>query len=217
MSDENKGFLPIIIMAIMAIIVGAAFIYIGFFTTISLSGAMDPTLTPTAAIGTLTLTGNASCGERINITTTSGQLINMVFNVTDGCAQVPTGNVNVSVINGGNGSINAAAAIVSTLNKNASFVSEMVATNATSQTVITYLTTGIIGNNVITTETMTNGSFTRATLSGGVDGSESWESNKSSTNTAFTLGGVLIMLLGVAGLITCLLKGFAIGGSLGRN
>jgi hypothetical protein len=216
MSDD-KGFLPIIIMAITAIIVGAAFIYIGFFTTISLSGAMDPTLTPAAASGTLTLSGNASCGERINVTTASGQLINMVFNVTNGCAQVPQGNLNVSVINGGNGSTNAAAAITSTLNKNASFILSMTATNATGQTVITYLTTGITGNNVITTETMANGSFTGATLSGGVDGSTAWASNKSNTNTAFSLSGILIMLLGVAGLITCLLNGFSIGGSLGRN
>ena len=68
MTGENKGYLALIVMAVIAIIVGASLTYVGFFTTAAIRSSADATLTPAAATGTFTFSGDTTTNELANIT-----------------------------------------------------------------------------------------------------------------------------------------------------
>lgn len=204
------GGLGIIVTGVIAIIVGAAMLYVGLFVTASIGSAVGSTLTPDEASGVLTLTGNASCGDYINVTNIDGVLVPFRINMSAGCAQIPS-NADVALINitqGNNQSHIASLNISGSFNANSTIASTMTATNSSNSTVtLTYNTVGTTGNRVLTSETMANGAWGDVRFTGGVEGASGYASMKSNVNTAFSVLG-LVLLIGGFGLVISQLRQF---------
>ena len=200
---------------VIAIIIGSAMLFIGIFTTGTMGNTFDTVLKPTAASGTLTFTGNVTCGEFVNITAVNGTVARFRFNLTgiDGwnCPVAPaSGQTNVSTplfIQSGLTTTNAAANLSTAINANGTLLATMSSSASTDGlvTTLTYSTTGTAGNAVAVSEAVTNASWAAATLTGGVDGTPAWQTAKDDVNTAFVLIGVLIILGGATALIGSLM------------
>lgn len=159
-TSAQGGAIPFFIGAMLAVIIALSVAW----------PVMDSAIYDgeSAASGSLTLTGNTSCGERVNVTSTSGILVPMIVNITEGCPQVPYGSLNISIGLGGNGTAFSATNISGTINANSTLSAEMAATNSSSGVVtLTYNTIGTPGNAVLTTETLANASWTGTSLLGG--------------------------------------------------
>ncbi len=216
MTNDNKGTLAIVIMACMAIIVGAALTYVGFFSVTTVANAADGALVPTAATGVLTGTDAVKNGELVNIT--SGSTVwRLEFNITNNgltstCSNTRCIVVNVSDYNTG---LKWHAPLVTAINNNASLAALVTATNTTTSTqnstTVTYDVTGLSGNDIVLSENVVNASWSGTRMTGGVDGSDAWAGMQTNVNVGFTMTGIIIMLLGAAGLISVLFKSFPTG------
>ncbi len=126
----------------------------------------------TTAAGTLTFSGNASCGEFINITTSAGTKITFEMNVTGdaNCAAKQTWTDDVVMALNHNSTNESATNLTAAINANATISAEMTATNPSAGVVVlTYNTVGDDYNTLATTETLAAGAWAASTLSGGVD------------------------------------------------
>lgn len=210
MTEENKGYLTLIIIAVVTIMVGASLTYVGYFTTIAIRSSADATLTPTAATGTFTFSGNSITGEFANVTYNS-VVYPFRFNTTgSGCGGVA--DCIAVDLSGGNTAILSSTALTATVTDNATVAAFVTPTDdLAGVTTLTFVSTGITGNSVTLSDTGAN--ITSSGLSGGVDGVSTWAAQTAMVNTSFTLIGIILMLIGVAGLISVLLKG--LGGGIG--
>ncbi len=208
-NDNNQnafGALPI--AAIMMIVLGGTFLIVGLFLNATVSSTLGQDLTPAAAVGTYTITGNTSTGEYVNITTGSTNLC-YYFNTT-GIGK-PIGCLVVDVRSGGNTSIISATNLTASMNGDSDFTALLTATNpANNTTVVTAKETGINANSYTTTDTVTNGSWGAATLAGGIDGMSAYPIVNSNVNTAFQILGVALIFGGI-GVIIGMLLGFGKG------
>ncbi len=126
----------------------------------------------TTAAGTLTFSGNASCGEFINITTSAGTKITFEMNVTGAaeCAAKQTWTDDVVMALNHNSTNESAENLTAAINANATISAEMAATNPSAGVVVlTYNTVGDDYNTLATIETLAAGAWAAATLTGGVD------------------------------------------------
>jgi hypothetical protein len=212
---SHNAFTTVAVASIIAVVIGAAMLFIGLFTTATLGNTFDPTLNPAAARGTLTFTGNVTCGEFVNITAVNGTTSRFRFNVTNiagwNCPIAPdSGQTNVSVpgyIEPGKTMTSGANNLTTAINANGTLLATMVASAGTDFTTmsLTYLSTGTTGNDVIISETITNASWNSGTrLAGGVIGTEGWQTAKNNVNTTFVLLGIITILGGAIGLIGAL-------------
>jgi len=205
---DNKNSLALLIAAVMAIVVGASFLYIGFFTTATVSNTADATLTPSSASSTFTISnGNVTNGSTVNISNAAGVITLFEFNKIGG-GYATAGRVNVSFTP--MNALNASSNLTNKINTNASVNGTWTATNPTNTTVlITSKRTGSAYNLPVSTNDV-NASWSSSTALNGVDGYAGWEGMQTSVNTGFLLTGILIMLVGVIGLISMLYSGFGI-------
>lgn len=214
---DSKNFSAILIPSILAIIIGAILLVVGIFVTSTVSNAASVGITPVAASGTLSWAGNSSCGNIVNVTNASGARASFYVNVTGAdCAVAPAGYAYINVSKNSNTSIITAQNTTIAFNANVTVNQEMVATNVTNGTTLTYSTTGTGGNAVLTTETGTNSSWTSGTLTGGVNGNQIYSSALSNADSnvsaAFTLLGVILIVGGAGGIILVLFGFPGIGG-----
>lgn len=214
MTDSNKGYLGLIVLAVIAIMVGASLTYVGYFTTTAIRGSADATLTPTAATGTFVFSGDSITGELANIT--NGNAVYLFrFNTTGTGCGTQTNCIPVDV-SGGKTAILSSTALTAAIVGNASAAALVTAADdAAGTTTLTYTATGVAGNSVTLSDTGTN--ITSSGLSGGVDGISTWATQTAMVNTSFTFIGILLMLLGVTGLIAVLMKGLGSGMGTGRT
>lgn len=160
------------------------------------------------ATGTLTLTGNVTTGEWINITAggaTYAFYINMTGTVAPGGWNV------VEVTHGYNTSLLAVTNISTAINNNATLAALITATNGTNTTIVTADAAGETANTYGTTETITNGAWGAALMSGGVTGTQ-WSAGTNANmptgyNFWITISGFVTLsclILFVGGFITVL-------------
>lgn len=200
----------ILIASITAVVVGAMMLYVGLLTTMTVSSTVGDTLTPTAATGTLTFSGNVSNGELINITTNDGSTYLFEFNTTAGStiACLTANCIPINLTDSGdddrmyNLSWEASGNLTDAINANASTAAIVTAVNSTNLTTLTYYVTGTGGNAVSLSGNAAN--ITLSGLSGGVEGTTAWEDVKGNVNTSFTLLGILMIVGGAGGLVSVL-------------
>ncbi len=166
-----------------AIAIGVLVLVVAFTIIPVVGDQIDQAITiqgDETATGTLTFSGNASCGEFINITTAAGTKITFEMNITSGsqagCVAKREWADDVVMAYNYNTSTVAATNLTAAINANATISAVMTATNPSAGVVVlTHTVTGTTGNSVATTETATAASWAVATLTGGVDGSD-WNS-----------------------------------------
>lgn len=213
MINNRKAFTGLLVAGILAVIVGAAMLYIGLFINATLSGQFDSTLSPASATGSLTFSGNTSCGEYVNITTGASVLVPLYFNLSSGCSAAPGGVATVSLAAGGNTSTFSASNLSAAINGNATLSAILTASNSSAGVVLlTYDTTGTAGNAVATTETAANAAWGATTLTGGQAGNSAWAGTKNNVNTAFVILGLALLVGGFGVVIYTLRTGFISGG-----
>ncbi len=152
------------------------------------------------ATATLTFSGNASCGEFINITTSAGTKITFELNVTTPGAGICLAKNewadDVVMAFNTNTSTNAATNLTTSINANATISSILTATNPSAGVVvITYDTASSEGNTVALAETAAAGAWDGTYMTGGIDGSD-WNSEHNTdipTAVDFwsSIGGIL--------------------------
>jgi hypothetical protein len=145
-----------------------------------------------SASGTLTLTGNTSCGQYINVTNAANTKAPFYINITaGGCSAPPSGVAIVTIPAASNTSTVSAANITTAMNANATISGTMTATNPSAGVVrLTYNIVGTPGNSVITTETLSNGAWGSGTLTGG-----SYSATNNMSSAASTLVDQLPLFL----------------------
>ncbi len=213
MAKEGKGILEsvtIVLALLMIVIVGA----IGIFIADTTLDATDVEETAVAATGTLTFSGNASCGEFINITTSSGTLVTFEMNVTTPgagiCAAKNEWADDVVMAFNTNTSTNAATNLTTSINANATISAVMTATNPSAGVVvITHTVGGTSGNSVATTETAAAAAWAAATLTGGeaaslVGAMQTNFISASSTGSSFV---IILIIAAIGGLAISYLFG----------
>ncbi len=211
MAKEGKGILEsvnIVLALMMIVVVGA----IGIFIADTTLDATDVAETAESATGTLTFSGNASCGEFINITTVAGTKITFEMNITGAteCAAKNAWADDVVMALGTNTSTNAATNLTTSINANATINSTMTATNPSAGVVVlTHTVGGTSGNSVVTTETAAAAAWAAATLTGGEAASlvGSMQTNfisASSTGSSFV---IILIIAAIGGLAISYLFG----------
>lgn len=171
MAEKQSGIMAsvnIVLALVLITVVGGVGLFIS--DTVYDTSASTVTSAAVASRGTLTLTGNTTCGELVNVTNVAGSKAVFVFNQTGaGCAAVLGAYDDVVVPNMGNTSTISATNLTTAINNNATINATMTATNPSAGVVlITYTTAGTVGNTVATVETLTNGAWDAATLTGGL-------------------------------------------------
>lgn len=149
------------------------------------------------ARSTLTLSGNVSCAELVNVTNNAGAKAVFAFNITTGgCPTTIPEYATVAVPALWNTSTIAAINLTTALNANATISGTMTATNPSAGVVkLTYNTIGVSGNGGTLAEGLTNGAWSSTQLVGGAAGSQ-WNSTtnpKIPTAVSFweALGGIV--------------------------
>ncbi len=204
------GMVNIVLALMMVVIVGA----IGIFIADTTLDATDVQETAVAATGTLTFSGNASCGELVNITTAAGTLVTFELNITTPdagiCAVKHPWTAAVTMAVGHNTSTEAAANLTTAINTNATINASMTATNPSAGVVLlTHDTAGTTGNDVLTAETAAAGAWAAATLTGGLEASlvGAMQTNfisASSTGSSFV---IILIIAAIGGLAISYLFG----------
>ncbi len=139
-------------------------------SNVQLDMNLDATGIPTAATGTLTLTGNANNGETADIGGTTYTFVTALSTAPTVADQILIGASPSATLT------NLAAAIGGTAGSGTTYSTGTVAdpnitaTASGSTLSLQDTTTGTSGNSVVTTTNMANGSFSSSTLTGGVAG-----------------------------------------------
>lgn len=160
------GAVSIVMALVMIVTLGG----IGIFIADTTVTTTDLTTANVSATGTLTWSGNSSCGDLVNITNAAGTKATFYINITGGgCAVAPAQYATVTLASGSNTSVHTATNITTAINNNATINATMTASNSsTNVTTLTYASSGgALGNTVITTETAANAAWSSGTLTGG--------------------------------------------------
>ena len=151
------------------------------------------------AYSTLTLSGNVSCNQLVNITNGAGTKAIFEYNITSGgCTAANTGYATITLAANQNTSTIAATNLTTGLNNNATVSGTMTATNPSAGVVkLTYNTRGQVGNNagIILSETLAAGSWGIATLSNGVSDATSMPASAQALVILIPLFLVLALLM----------------------
>lgn len=139
-----------------------------------------PSTAEVKASGTLTLSGNAVAGETLTV---GGVVYTFVAaaNLSQGTPnQIAVGAAATNTLDNIKAAISPATAGAGTQYSQATVPSALVIPTTKTATTLVFVAnrSGTKGNAISTTETMTNGSFGGATLSGGVNGTAPTEASK---------------------------------------
>ena len=166
--DDDRGLqdaVNVVLALVMIVIVGAIGIFIADITVTSTA------LTPSdvAASGTYNFTGAGVTGEYVNITNSTGSTMCYYVNTTG--AGKPVGCLVLNV-NGDNTPTKLALELQTQLEADGDINSSISVVNTTvSNVIVTWIPAGTVGNSIVTTDTVTNGSWASGTLTGGLDAS----------------------------------------------
>ncbi len=189
-TKAQGGAIPFFIGAMLAVIIALAVAWPVMDSAIYGGGG---------ATSTLTFSGNASCGELINITTSAGTKVTFEMNVTGAanCAANYGGYDDVVMALNTNDSTRAAANLTTSINANAS-ITDMTATNPSAGVVVlTFDTHGAAGDNagVVLAEGAAAGAWSGTTLSGGVSDATTMPSAAGTIVDQLPLFLVLVLLM----------------------
>lgn len=222
--DPTEALIGIVLVAVVLVVLFEVIPVIGYNTQDS-SNIPDGA----TASGTLIFTGNASCGQLVNVTNRAGAVAVFRFNVTgevlscDGLT-IPEYTM-VNMPRYWNTSTVAAENLTTALNANATISGTMTVTNPSAGNVlIRYNSRGPGGNEVQISETITNMAWGTTNLSGGValnqwssadnlniaNGSEMWTTNSPMISVGLLIG-VIAVIIGL--LMSSLGGGFGKGGN----
>lgn len=176
------------------------------FTIIPIVGSeMDKSVTVPGdayASGTLTISGNVTCGQLVNLTDRNGVVTYFEFNITNepSCAAKNAAYDDVVLARFENTSTIAATNLTAEINTNAT---TSAAFTATSSLGVVTLTSDVIGRvgNLAVSENLANGAWSAATLTGGQDGSNWNSSHNTNITTAVDFWESVGGIMKVAGLI----------------
>lgn len=151
------------------------------------------------AYSTLTLSGNVSCNQLVNVTNGAGAKAIFEFNITSGgCTATTGGQVAVTLGADQNTSTIAATNLTTALNANATISGTMTATNPSAGVVrLTYKTKGQAGSNagIVLSETLAAGSWSGNTLSNGVSDSTTMPASAQTLIVLIPLFIALVLLM----------------------
>ena len=155
------------------------------------------------AYATLTLTGNSSCGQLINVTNAAGTKVTFQLNITgvnQGYCALPltTPYDVVQIKENWNTSTVTALNLTTNMNANASISGTMTAVSGgAGKIVLQYNTHGSAGNlaGVVLAETLANGAWSGTTLSGGVSDATTMPSAAGTLVDQLPLFLILVLLM----------------------
>lgn len=189
--DENglTDAVDIIKALVMIVVIGA----IGVFIADTVVTTTDLQATDVSASGTYNFTGAGVTGEYVNITNATGATMCYQVNTTGAGKDIGCLVLNVAA---GNTAADLATALRSQLNADGDInVSITVSNTTTTNTIVTWDTAGTVGNSIATTDTVTNGSWAAATLTGGLDASLVAPMQTNVLETGETGSGFLVILI----------------------
>jgi len=167
LNDENAltDAVDIIKALVMIVVIGV----IGVFIADTVVTTTDLQATDVSASGTYNFTGNGVTGEYVNITNSTGATMCYQVNTTGAGKDVGCLVLNVA---SGNNATNLATELRSQLQADGDINGSITVTNSlATNAIVTWNTAGTVGNSIATTDTVTNGSWAAATLTGGLDAS----------------------------------------------
>jgi len=154
-----KGLVLIIVMGLVGIYIASQVVTVANLQEVDV-----------AASGTYNFTGNSTVGEFVNITNATGSTMCYYFNTTG--ITKPVGCLVVDVRSGANTSSGSATALRTSIGADGDINGSITITNTSSTNmVVTWNTAGTVGNSIATIDTVTNGAWVSATLTGGLDAS----------------------------------------------
>ncbi len=140
-------------------------------SNVQLDMNLNATGAPTAATGTLTLTGNATNGETVTIGATTYTFVTALSAGPTVPDQILIGSADSNTLNNLAAAINGTAADAGTTYSTGTAANTQVtATASGSALTLEAIATGTSGDAITTTTNMANGSFASGTLTGGVAG-----------------------------------------------
>jgi len=163
------------------------------------------------ADGTLTLSGVSSDAELIDVSTVTFEL-----NLSGEAAGAGHVEVNIS----DSAILTTVVNLIAAINDNATTSALVTATNTSTTVVLTADTIGAAANSIVTTETMANGAFGAATLTGGVDGSD-WNPtdnpNVPTGRSIWTSNAPLLALVVTVSILVMVIGAIMTFGAIGRR
>jgi len=150
---------------ILIVVIGAVGVFIAdqVVTTTNLQA------TDVSASGTYNFTGAGVTGQYVNITNATGATMCYQVNTTGAGKDIGCLVLNVAA---GNNATALATELRAQLQADGDINGSITVTNTSStNAIVTWNTAGTVGNSIATTDTVTNGSWSAATLTGGLDAS----------------------------------------------
>lgn len=206
---ETKEVISFIMILALVGILGSVTIYIS--EKVDDKTALDPGV---AASGTLTLSGNVSCNELVNITNVAGTKVTFEYNITSGgCTAATATYVTVTLAANQNTTTIAATNLTTIINANATIADTMTASSNLGIVTLTYDTIGVAGNSVSLAETLAAGAWSGTALAGGTATDTYYDTSQNvsgSVETGWSFTEIIVIALAAALIIAAIFS--VIGG-----